>query len=59
LNGYIFNPKDLQNQTGRIIQKIDGKSQEAIFIRTIPIPEVLIDNKEVVEYDNEDQIFNP
>jgi hypothetical protein len=56
LNGYIFNPKDLQNQTGRIIQKIDGKSQEAIYIRTIPMPELPKDNM-VQEYTNEDEIF--
>jgi ribosomal protein S18 len=57
LNGYVFNPKDLQNNGGRIIQRIDGKSQEAIFIRTIPMPE-LPKESEVREYTSEDQIFN-
>lgn len=57
LNGYIFNPKDLQNSGGRIIQKIDGKSQEAIYIRTIPMPELPKDNL-VQEYTNEEEIFN-
>lgn len=33
-NKWIFNPKELHNTAGRIIQKIEGKSQEAIFIQT-------------------------
>lgn len=57
LNGYIFNPKDLQNTGGRIIQRIGSKSQEAIYIRTIPMPELPKDNI-VQEYTNEDEIFN-
>ena len=38
-NGYILNPKELQNNAKRIIQKIDGRSQEAIYIRTIETPD--------------------
>ncbi|MNR10038.1 hypothetical protein D3C85_1262670 [compost metagenome] len=57
LNGYIFNPKDLQNAPGRIVQKIDGKAQEAIFIRTIENQEVIIDQDNVKEYGSEAEIF--
>ena len=56
LNSFVFNPKDLQNAPGRIVQKIDGKSQEAIFIRTIAQQEVIID-ADVKEYENENEIF--
>jgi hypothetical protein len=57
LNGFIFNPKDLQNAPGRIVQKIDGKSQEAIFIRTIDNQEVIIEQDNVKEYSSESEIF--
>ena len=56
LNSFVFNPKDLQNAPGRIVQKIDGKSQEAIFIRTIAQQEVIIET-DVKEYENENEIF--
>lgn len=58
LNQFIFNPKDLQNAPGRIVQKIDGKSQEAIYIRTIANQEVIIETENVKEYENENEIFN-
>jgi hypothetical protein len=38
-NGYILNPKELQNAPGRIVKKIDNKTQEAIYIRTLTVPE--------------------
>ena len=57
LNSFIFNPKDLQNAPGRIVQKIDGKSQEAIYIRTIAQQEVVIETENVKEYTNENDIF--
>lgn len=56
LHGYIFNPKDLHTQQGRILQKIDGKTQEVIFIRTIEQQEVITDS-DVKEYTNENEIF--
>jgi hypothetical protein len=57
-NNYIFNPKDLQNAPGRIVQKIEGKSQEAIFIRTVENPTGF--NKVSIEtnFKSEDEIFN-
>jgi hypothetical protein len=58
LNGFIFNPKDLQNAPGRIVQKIDGKTQEAIFIRTLDNQEVILDHDNVAEYSSEEEIFN-
>ncbi|MFV8268426.1 hypothetical protein ACNQGP_00640 [Flavobacterium sp. GT2N3] len=58
LNGYIFNPKELQNDKGRIIQKIDGKSQEAFFIRTIETPDAFKQAENVTEYQTEEEIFN-
>jgi hypothetical protein len=58
LNDYVFNPKDLQTTAGRIIQKIDGKSLEAIFIRTNPHHEATQGTTEVQEFNNEDDIFN-
>jgi hypothetical protein len=57
LNNYILNPKDLQNAPGRIVQKIDGKSQEAIYIRTIATPEAFKQIDGVKEYNNENEIF--
>ena len=57
LNSFVFNPKDLQNAPGRIVQKIDGKSQEAIYIRTIAQQEVVIETENVKEYTNENDIF--
>lgn len=33
-NGYIFNPKDLQNSQGRITRKIDGTPKDMIYIQT-------------------------
>ena len=57
LNGYIFNPKDLHNAPGRIVQKIDGKSQEAIYIRTVALPEAFKKVENVQEYSNENEIF--
>lgn len=57
LNSYIFNPKDLHTQQGRILQKIDGKTQEVIFIRTIEQQEVIMES-DVKEYENENEIFN-
>jgi hypothetical protein len=58
LNDYILNPKDLHNAPGRIVQKIDGKSQEVFYIRTASIPEMVKRTEKVKEYDNEDEIFN-
>ncbi|WP_026730176.1 hypothetical protein [Flavobacterium denitrificans] len=57
LNKYIFNPKDLHNSGGRIVQKIQGKTEEVFFIKTIEVSEP-IEHKEVTEYKNEDEIFN-
>lgn len=57
-NGYIFNPKELHTAKGRIIQKLDGKSEEVIFIRTIPIPEVFNQAENVTEYQSEEEVFN-
>jgi hypothetical protein len=58
LNNYTFNPKELQNQKGRIIMKIDGKSQEAFYIRTIDIPDAFKQAENVTEYQSEAEIFN-
>lgn len=58
LNDYIFNPKDLHNDRGRIVQKINSKTEEVFFIRTITIPEAFKPNENVKEYNNEDEIFN-
>jgi hypothetical protein len=57
-NGYIFNPKELHTQKGRIIQKLDGKSEEVIFIKTIPTPEVFNKTENVTEYLSEEEIFD-
>ena len=57
LNDYIFNPKDLHTQTGRIIQKLEGKAQEVFFIRTIEKPDVAKQAENVTEYSNENEIF--
>ena len=60
LNGYILNPKELHSKgtSGRIIQNIDGKAQEVIFIRTIEKPEVFKTKGSVKEFKSEDDIFN-
>ena len=57
LNDYILNPKDLHTSAGRILQKIDGKTQEVFFIRTIDKPDVAKQEGNVTEYSNEDEIF--
>lgn len=57
LNDYILNPKDLHTSTGRILQKIEGKTQEVFFIRTIEKPDVAKQEGNVTEYSNEDEIF--
>lgn len=57
-NNYIFNPKDLQNAPGRIVQKIDGKSQEAIFIRTVENPQGFTQAAVETNFKSEDEIFN-
>jgi hypothetical protein len=57
LNDYILNPKDLHNSPGRIVQKLDGKTQEVFFIRTIVMPEVSKRSENVTEYTNENEIF--
>ena len=56
-NGYILNPKDLQNAPGRIVQKIDGKSQEAIYIRTFATPDAFKQTENITEYQQEEEIF--
>lgn len=56
LNGYIFNPKDLHNATGRIIQRLEGKSQEVIYIRTVEIPKAF-KTSDIQVYKNEEDIF--
>lgn len=57
LNGYILNPKDLHTAPGRIVQKIDGKTQEVIYIRTVVTPEAFKQAENVKEYTNEAEIF--
>jgi len=57
LNDYLFNPKDLLNAPGRIVQKLDGKTQEVFFIRTTATPEVFKPLSDVKEYENEKEIF--
>lgn len=57
LNNYVLNPKDLQNSGARIVQKINGKTTEAIYIRTIQMPPAFTSG-DVKEYTSEDQIFN-
>ena len=58
LNDYILNPKDLHTSGSRILEKIDGKTQEVFFIRTIEKPNVAKQEGNVTEYSNEDEIFN-
>lgn len=57
LNDYLFNPKDLMNAPGRIVQKLDGKTQEVFFIRTTSMPEVFKPLSDVKKYENEEEIF--
>jgi hypothetical protein len=56
LNDYVLNPKDLQNDKGRIISKLEGKSQEVFYIRTIFQPEA-VTRTAVAEFLNEEDIF--
>lgn len=56
LNDYVLNPKDLQNDKGRIISKLEGKSQEVFYIRTIFQPEA-VTRSTVAEFLNEEDIF--
>lgn len=56
LNNYIFNPKELHNKDGRMIQRVDDKTQEVIYIRTIEIPEVFKTN-DVQVYNSEEDVF--
>lgn len=58
LNGYIFNPKDLQNGKDRIIQKLEGKSIESIYIRTVETPKAFTTSDNVTEYSSEEDLFN-
>lgn len=58
LNGYIFNPKDLQNGKDRIVQNIGGKTQESIYIRTIEMPKAFTNSDNVTEYKSEEELFN-
>jgi hypothetical protein len=55
-NNYILNPKDLLNSKGRIVQKIDNKTQEVLYIRTIQLE--VESTSDVKEYDSEEDIFN-
>ncbi len=50
-NGYILNPKELQNAPGRIVKKIDQKSQEAIYIKTVDTPEGFKKSDGITEHD--------
>lgn len=53
-NNWILNPKELHNSGARIVQKIDGKTQEAIFIRTQPSISITpTTTSNVKEYDAE------
>lgn len=57
LNGYIFNPKDLQNNNKRIVQKVDGKTVESIYIRTVETPKAFTNSENVKEYQSEEELF--
>jgi hypothetical protein len=57
LHGYVLNPKDLHTAPGRIVQKIDNKSTEVIYIRTVELPDAFKPKGNVTEYLSEDEIF--
>ncbi|WP_372744310.1 primase-helicase family protein [Lutibacter sp.] len=44
-NGYVLNPKEFHNNSGRIIQKIGDKAAEVFFIKTIETPTVFKNNE--------------
>lgn len=48
-NNWILNPKEFHNNQGRIIRKIEGRTQEAFYISTQP--QVLLDNVQQVLMD--------
>lgn len=56
-NGYVLNPKELQNAQGRMSKNIGGKTQEVIFIKTIPAPEGFKVDPLVTVYKREEDIF--
>jgi hypothetical protein len=56
LNEYVFNPKDLHGSGGRIVQKIDGKTQEVIYIRTIEKKQTA-EQTGIQEFKSEEDIF--
>jgi hypothetical protein len=57
LNDYVMNPKDLHNSAGRIVQKINSKTEEVFYIRTVATPDVAKRAENVTEYSNENDIF--
>lgn len=50
-----LNPKDLKNNSGRIIKKIDGKATEMIYVRT----QEYINYTKIDNYENENNIADP
>lgn len=58
-NGYILNPKDLQNSQGRITKKIDGTPKDMIYIQTKQIDPVLLseDNNTAAHIDEQEKPF--
>lgn len=51
-NGWVFNPKEFLNSSNRIIQKINGKSEEMIFIDTTA--KEAVENSLTVRIDEEE-----
>lgn len=47
-NGYVFNPKDLQNSQGRITRKVDGVPKDMIYVQTRQIDPVLLSENNAV-----------
>ena len=44
-NGYILNPKALQNGQGRIVKKVGTEAKDMIYVQTKPVdPVTLVEN---------------
>lgn len=58
-NGYVLNPRDLQNSQGRITRKIDGTPKDMIYVKTRLIDPVLLQesNHDVTNIEENEKPF--
>jgi hypothetical protein len=46
-NGYVLNPKELEPKDGRIIKRLEGKTQECFYIKTKDTVDEIPEEKEI------------